>query len=279
MGGLFVYVDPNQQIGSDYPFSQWAPQTGYCMPVASSLTPQLADIYRAKNIMQASGGKRYVQMLLGGYARGLATGTNRDKFSNNILPEFGDDIKIQYTGRQGSTGAITGESHKLILLGKTTGTTKSYAYINGSGLSEPLYIPFNSIVNIRVRGISTVIGGESTTHPLGSTEAFAYYTAFKNESPLTHTVTQLGTAKGTSEYALQESGVASTCTLEIDSYTDYIRFGIKDADADAVRMWQLTVDYDVNSIPNMELSIDADYALYQDGNYINFENNEKLIWN
>ena len=279
VGGLFVYVNPNEQISGYYPFSQWAPQTGYCMPVASSLTPQLADIYRVKNMMKASGGKRYVQMIVGGYARGLSTGTNRDKFSTNILPEFGDDIKIQYTGRQGSTGPITGESHKLILLGKTTGTTKSYAYINGSGLSEPLYIPFNSIVNIRVRGISTVIGGESTTHPLGSTEAFAYYTAFKNESPSTHTVTQLGTANGTSEYALQESGVASTCTLEIDSYTDYIRFGIKDADADAVRMWQLTVDYDVNSIPNMELSIDANYALYQDSNYIHFQNNDRLIWN
>lgn len=279
VSGMFVAVDPSYQAGIYFPFSQWLPQTGYCMPVANSLTPQLADIYRVKDIMKSSGGKRYVQMLLGGYARPLATGTNRDKFAYNLLPNFGDDIKIQYSGNSGTVAPLIGESHKLILLGKTTGNTKAYAYINGDGLSQPLYIPFNSIVNIRVKGISTVIGGTSASYPLGSTEAFAYYTAFKNEDDLDATITQLGTANGTPEYALKESGLVGTCTLEIDSYSDYIRFGLKDADANAVRIWQLTVDYDVNFVPNMNRSIDASYAEWQDGNNIHLQNNELLIWN
>ena len=279
-GGTFDPVNPAYSAGGFTPFSQWAPNTGLCKPVANSLTPQLADIYRAKNIFAASGGKRYVSMLLGGYSRALATGTNRDKNSYNLLPEFGDDIKIQYSGNQSNIGSIIGESHRLVLLGKTTGTTKSYAYINGVGTSEPLYIPFNSIVNIRVRGISTVIGGTSTTHPLGSTEAFAYYTAFKNEGTATHTVTQLGTANGTAEYSLKEGGLAQTCTLEIDSFDDKsIRFGIKDADADAVRMWQLTVDYDVNNIANMEYRVDVNYAEYENGVVIGFQDKTELLWN
>ena len=189
-------------------------------------------------------------------------------------------LAIQYKANSKTLGPLTGESHRLILLGRTTGTTKSYAYINGESLSEPIYIPFNSIVNIRVKGISTVIGGSSSNFPLGSTEAFAYYTAFKNEGTATHTVTQLGTANGTAEYSLKEGGLAQTCTLEIDSGDDKsIRFGIKDADADAERMWQLTVEYDVNFVPNMERSIDADYALYQDGNTIGYENETYMIWN
>jgi hypothetical protein len=279
-GGMFEPVDPAISYSGFTPFSQWAPNTGKCKPVANSLTPQIADIYRVKNIFTASGGKRYVNMLLGGYSRSLSTGTNRDKFSYNLLPEFGDDIKIQYSGSHSNIGSIIGESHRLVLLGKTTGTTKSYAYINGTGISEPLYIPFNSIVNIRVRGISTVIGGTSTTYPIGSTEAFAYYTAFKNEGTATHTVTQLGTANGTAEYSLKEGGLAQTCTLEIDSGDDKsIRFGIKDADADAVRMWQLTVDYDVNNIANMGYRIDVNYAEYENGVVIGFQDTNELLWN
>lgn len=282
--GLFTEIYPDLPYVENgvtyYPFSQWNPGFGFCMPAANSLPTQLADIYRVRNLIRKPGTKRFINSILGGYGRSLSTGTNRDKFSYNILPEFGDDIKIQYKANSKTLGPLTGESHRLILLGRTTGTTKSYAYINGESLSEPLYIPFNSIVNIRVKGISTVIGGSSSTFPLGSTEAFAYYTAFKNEGDDTHTVTQLGTVNGTSEYDLLESGKSSTCTLEIDSGDDKsIRFGIKDADADAERMWQLTVEYDVNFVPNMERSIDANYALYQDGNTIGYENETYMIWN
>ena len=165
-------------------------------------------------------------------------------------------------------------------MGRTVGTTKGYAYINATSISEPVYIPFNSIVNIRVKGISTVIGGTSTTYPIGSTEAFAYYTAFKNEGDATNTVTQLGTANGTSEYDLTESGKAATCTLEIDSLNDSsIRFGLKDADAGAIRLWQLSVDYDVNVIPNMGENVDVVVALFENYDIILLENSSELLWN
>mgnify|MGYP003131760739 CR=1 FL=1 len=280
-GGMFVEVDPAYEGGGFTPYSQWQVGNGYCIPNANSLPIDLSQIYRARNFMKEGNTKRYIQGILGGYEKSLSTGTNRDKYSYNILPEFGDDIKIQYSSKFSSNLApITGESHRLVLLGKTTGTTKGYAYINGFYYSEPLYIPYNSIVNIRVKGISTVIGGTSTTYPIGSTEAFAYYTAFKNEGDDTHTVTQLGTANGTSEYDLLESGKASTCTLEIDSGDDTsIRFGIKDADADAIRLWQLTVDYDVNIVQNMAEGIGINFAEYQNSERISFQDETELIWN
>jgi hypothetical protein len=275
---MFPSHDPP---GGFTPFSQWLPGNGYCIPNGNSLPVQLDDIFRARNFMKQGTTKRYIQMVLGGYGKSLSTGTNRDKYSYNILPEFGDDIKIQYSGNLGNYLAqITGESHRLVLIGRTTGSTKAYAYINGVSYSEPLYIPYNSIVNIRVKGISTVIGGSSATFTVGSTEAFAYYTAFKNEGDATHTVTQLGTANGTSEYDLLESGKSSTCTLQIDSLDDRsIRFGIVDADADAMRLWQLTVDYDVNIIPSMAQRIDVSVALFQNFDNILLENENDLLWN
>ena len=280
-GGMFTEVDPTDGAGTTYPFSAWTPGNGYCIPNANSLPIELGDIYRARDFMKQGNAKRYITSIVGGYGKSLATGTNRDKFSYNILPEFGDDIKIQYSGNVGNyLSPITGESHRLVLIGKTTGTTKGYAYINGVSVSEPIYIPYNSIVNLRVKGISTVIGGASTSYPLGSTEAFAYYTAFKNEGDATHTVTQLGTANGTAEYSLKESALVATCTLEIDSADDRsIRFGLKDADSKAVRLWQLTVDYDVNIIPNMGSAVDKSNALYEDYEIILFENEDELLWN
>ena len=112
---------------------------------------------------------------------------------------------------------------------------------------------------------------------MGSTEAFAYYTAFK--FTLADGITQLGTANGTPEYALKESGAASTCLLEIDNYEDYIRFGIKDLDTRARRVWQLTVDYDITLVPNLESRVDADDAQYQNYDFIQLQNLQRLQWN
>ena len=146
-----------------------------------------------------------------------------------------------------------------------------------------LTIPASSIVNIRVKGISTVVGGYSTTYPMGSTEAFAYYTAFK--FTLADGITQLGTANGTPEYALKESGAASTCLLEIDNYEDYIRFGIKDLDTRARRVWQLTVDYDINfnrlldDTENKEdlSGIDIPQAIEEFVNLLEIKNKKEII--
>jgi len=163
------------------------------------------------------------------------------------------------------------------LLGKTTGNTKSFAYVNGNSKSSTIVIPTNSVVNIRLKGISTVIGGYSANYPLGSTEAFAYYTAFAKISG--QNVKQLGTVNGTPEYALKESGVVGTCTMEIEADANVVRFGIKDADADAIRTWQISVDYDVNIVPNTQNRIDANDAQFQNLDFILLQNEERLQWN
>tara|TARA_R100000234_G_scaffold96342_1_gene64636 strand:- start:272 stop:955 length:684 start_codon:yes stop_codon:yes gene_type:complete len=221
--------------------------------------------------------KSYVGLVIGGYYRGLSVGSDRNKYSFNIVPEMADDIKIKYNANIGNIGVLLGESHRLILLGKTSGNTKGFAYSCGTDKKKQIKIPINSIVNIRLKGISTVVGGYSSTYPLGSTEAFAYYTAFSSIEG--QDIKQLGTANGTPEYALKESGVVGTCTMEIDTDGDIVRFGIKDADADAKRTWQISVDYDVNIVPNVASRIDANDAQFQNLDFILLQNEERLQWN
>ena len=250
---------------------------GICKANSGSLAVQLADIYRSRNLIEQANVRSYFSLVTGGYSRGLSVGTNRDKYARDIVTSFGDDIKIKYSGKLGGVGSVDGESHRFILLGKTTGNTKSFAYVNGNSKSSTIVIPTNSVVNIRLKGISTVIGGYSANYPLGSTEAFAYYTAFAKISG--QNVKQLGTVNGTPEYALKESGVVGTCTMEIEADANVVRFGIKDADADAIRTWQISVDYDVNIVPNTQNRIDANDAQFQNLDFILLQNEERLQWN
>tara|TARA_R100001440_G_scaffold22633_2_gene36984 strand:- start:3259 stop:7038 length:3780 start_codon:yes stop_codon:yes gene_type:complete len=261
------------------PFANLFQGAGLCSANSSSLAVQLADIYRSRNLIEQANVKSYFGLVTGGYSRGLSVGTNRDKYARDIVTSFGDDIKIKYSGKLGGVGSVNGESHRFILLGKTTGNTKSFAYVNGNPKSKSIVIPSNSIVNIRLKGISTVIGGYSANYPLGSTEAFAYFTAFAKIQG--QSLKQLGAVNGTPEYALKESGVVGTCTMEIDTDADasIVRFGIKDLDADAIRTWQISVDYDVNIVPNTQNRIDANDAQFQNLDFILLQNEERLQWN
>ena len=276
-GGGFIPVPPDLVVSGETYFSQWTPGNGVCLANVGSLPIQFSNIYRVRNIVNQPGVRNYISLVLGGYAKSLSTGTDRNKFSYNILPEFGDDVKIKYNAKKGNIGAIRGESHRMVLLGKSIGNTKNYAYPNGDQSTKPLLIPSNSITNIRVKAISTVVGGTSTQYPLGSTEAIAYYTAFKYVSGVG--IVQLGTANGTPEYSLKESGAISSCTLEIDTFEGAVRFGIKDASLDTIRVWQLTADYDVNLVPNVEFRIDQNDAQYQNYDFIQFQNLKRLQWN
>ena len=92
-------------------------------------------------------------------------------------------------------------------------------------------------------------------------------------------VTQLGTAGGTPEFTLKESGLASTCTLSILSNGRNIEFGLQDSQTDTKRVWQITVDVDINNIYNIETSFTETYAMYQNFDYINLQNGEYLLWN
>ena len=276
-GGGFFPIPNDLVINGETYFSQWTAGYGMCLANVGSLPIQLADIYRVRNIMNRPGIKNYIGLVLGGYGKSLSTGTNRNKFSYNILPEFGDDIKIQYSGKKGNIGQLVGESHRMVLLGKTTGNTKSYAYINGSEHIATLTIPISSIVNVQVKGICTVVGGYNTTHPIGSTEAFAYYTAFK--ATLEDGVVQLGTSRGAREYGITDNGLSSTCSLDIDNYQDYIRFGLQDSVSDTRRVWQITVDYDITIVPYLESRVDQNDAQYQNYKFIELQNGQRLQWN
>ena len=138
-------------------------------------------------------------------------------------------------------------------------------------------IPTQTNIIIRVKGTATVIGGSSTSYPLGTVEGFAYYTAFKN---IAGGVIQLGTAGGDQEFALRESGPpSSTCTLYIDMDGGLLRFGLDDSQTDTKRIWALTIDLDVNNVHNFSLGYGENWALYQNGQNIQLQNGDFLIWN
>jgi hypothetical protein len=44
-------------------------------------------------------------------------------------------------------------------------------------------------------------------------------------------------------------------------------------------VWQLSAEVDVNRINNMSLGFDENWALYQNGDKIQLQNGDYLIWN
>ena len=191
-----------------------------------------------------------------------------------------DDIIIKYQANRGLSArpSLTGESHRMVLVGYTQGNTRGYAYPRGITASEKIKIPVTTNMVIRVKGVVTVIGGTSAIYKSGVTEAFAYYTAFKRD---TTTISQLGTAGGTVEFGLKEGGLPATCELYIDANSDTgeLRFGLDDSRTDTERIWQLSVDLDVNTIDDMLVGYNPPYALWQSLSRIELENSQPLLWN
>ena len=93
------------------------------------------------------------------------------------------------------------------------------------------------------------------------------------------TAVQLGTAGGTAEFSLKESGAGSVCSLYIDIVSGVLRFGLQDSQTDTKRIWQLSVQVDVNLIENISIPYDENWALFQNQRNIEFENQDYLIWN
>ena len=213
---------------------------------------------------------------LGGLNKPLIKGIDNNKYSRNILPSFGDDMMIKYKSKRKNKPQLQGESHKFVVSGFTEGNTRGYAYPEGSENSKALFIPTNTNCVIRVKGVATVIGGTSATYVLGITEAFAYHTAFKN---VVSGAIQLGTAGGVNEFAIREGSIPSSCSLHIDMNNSVLRFGLDDSQTDTKRIWELSVELDINRIPYFNLAYDEDFAIYQNGDYILFENSNRLIWN
>ena len=203
-------------------------------------------------------------------------GSNNNKYSEPIFPFMSDDSVIKYQITQKTTSALDGESHKMVVLGRTVGTTKGYAYPRGNKYDKPLIIPTDTNIIMRIKGISSVIDSKDASYPVGSTEAFAYYTAFK--SGLT-SFEQLGTAGGQVEFSLKESGAGAVCSLYIDVVDGLIEFGLICSQANIIRLWELSVEMDINRIPNLTHNSAENNAVFQNGDNIRLQNLDYLVWN
>ena len=206
----------------------------------------------------------------------MITGGYRNKYTSPILPYSGDDVVIKYNTYLSTTPKLDGESHRIVLMGYTEGNTRSYAYTQGDSRKPSIIMPINTNMIIRVKGIATVVGGTSSTYTLDTTEAFAYYTAFKNVNGV---ITQLSTAGGQQEFSIREGVLATTCTLYITTSNNVLQFGLDDSQTDTKRIWSLTVDLDVNQIYSMELGYDSDWAMYQNMRKIKLQNGDDLLCN
>jgi hypothetical protein len=248
-----------------------------CLTYSGSLPFRLANKQGLRALFNDGQSKDLLTGKIAGDTNPFIYGSGNTRYNNPILPHLNDDMIVKYKNFNTSTPPTDGESHRMVLTGYTEGTTKSYAYPKGKEQENLLNLPLNVNVILRVKGVSTVVSNTSTNHPLGTTEAFAYYTAFVIRGD---TVTQLGTAGGTPEFALKEaSSPVSTCTLDIDINDFELRFGLECSDSDLNRTWELSVELDINRIFNMQSAFDENYALFQNGQRIRFENNDYLVWN
>ena len=205
----------------------------------------------------------------------MVIGTNRTKYANALMPLYGNDLVIKYSTKIKEFPQLSGESHKMVLSGFTLGNTRGFAFAEGDTKSNKLIVPDNSNIIIRVKGIATVVSSTNATYPIGHTEGFAYYTAFKKQ----YEIEQLGTAGGTPEFAIKEAGSASVCTLYISVVDNAITFGLDDSQTDTNRVWQLSVDMDVNQVFNMKRGWQEKWALYQNYRQITLQDGNYLIWN
>ena len=248
-----------------------------CGFTGSPLPFRLRSLLNSTSIQSEGQARTIISSKIGGRNIPLIKGTATTKLNPPILPYFGDDIVIKYNTKNKGVPQLNGESHRIVISGYTEGDTRGYAYAEGIAVTK-IYIPIDSNMIIRVKGIATVIGGTSTTYTLGTTEAFAYYTAFKN---LNSTITQLSTVGGREEFSITEGANPTTCTLNIaeDASTGELQFGLDDSQTDTKRVWALTVDLDVQQLINLQFPYGENWALWQDGHYIQLQNYDLLLWN
>ena len=249
---------------------------GICDASGGSPSIPIQDILSPRGFFSTAGFKTILSGKIEGKNYPLIVGTNTDKYSRPLLPYGGNDIVIKYNSTIKNLPHLDGESHRMILSGFTIGNTRGYAYPQGNKNAEPFVVPVDTSVVMRVKGISTVISGTNSTYPIGTTEAFAYYTAFKNKGGMNE---QLGTAGGVSEFSIKESGGTAASTLYIAVVNGAISFGLNDSQTDTKRIWQLSVDMDINRVPNMNRGWRENFAQYQNYSIIQLQNLEELIWN
>ena len=246
-----------------------------CLANAGSLPINLTSLFGFRSILSQGQAKTIIADKMRGLKKGLTIGSDNGKFSSALMPLNNDDIVVKYKTEQKGVPRLQGEMHRIILTGYTEGNTRGYAYPQGRSTEKQLFVPYNTNMIIRVSGTATVVGGTSSTYTVSYTEAFAYYTAFKN---VNGTITQLGTPGGTAEFALKETGVA-TCTLYLTTSSGVLEFGLDDSQTDTKRIWSLSVDLAVQRLPNIGIPYGENWALFQNGSNIQFQNFDFMLWN
>ena len=265
-GGMVLWNATNQASNGLYP----------CIANAGSLPVKIQSIFSTLSILNRAQLKTLIYNKIGGLNRPFVRGVNNTKYNAPLLPLYGDDIVLKYATKKRNIPQLEGESHRLILSGNTTGNTRGYAYPESDQYNTPLRMPDNVNIGIEVKGLSTVIGGTSSTYTKGVTEFFAWHSAFR----ISHgTVTRVGTAGGVQDFNIVEAGTSTTCTLHIEITNGILLFGLDDSQTDTKRIWQLSAEIEVNRINNMILGYGENWALFQNGQNIELQNGDYLIWN
>ena len=241
----------------------------YSLPVLKQITSALSALSRPaiKSYFKAKLNKNFVR------------GSANTKFSKLMIPQTEDDLGIKYVSKFTNMPQVSGESHKLIMLATTTNIQTVASYIQGDNKKLSIPIPDTSNMMIQINGMATIVSNSNVGGAVGVTEQFIYYTAFRN---INNSVTQIGDALGKRELVQVESG-SSNSSLEITSADDTETGGkklvinAKSTADNTVKVFTLDVNITLQRIHS--LKFDTNWALYQNGNRIQIQNNDFLIWN
>lgn len=278
--GIFVTPDCCTGVGGEpYAGNEWsdlAVSLGFtngelpCLAGQGSMPVRFQSLISKNPIISHPSIGGIGTKILNNLTYGKRVGSGISKSSRPLISGFKDDILIKYKGDH-----LSGESHRIVLLAYTEGNTTSYAYPqNNKGVG--LYAPPNSNCMINVKAMSTVVGGKSSTHPVGSTETVSYTTAFRTINTVT---TQVGTAGGVFERRMVEGVTAAATQIYMDVSSSEIRFAVSDSETDTKRAWVLTLNIDVQEVISLVRPIGLEYALYQDGDNIQLQDFRTLLWN
>jgi hypothetical protein len=247
-----------------------------CLASTGSLPISLKSLFSNMSLFSGSNAKSIIYSKLQRKSKPFVVGSGNTRDSRLLLPPTSNDLIIKYTSADKNKPQVEGEIHRLVLSGYTEGNTRGYAYVEGDSTRSRIKIPNNSNVLIRVNGTATVVGGTSATYVSGTTEGFAWYTAFKNVGG---SIIQLSTTGGQQEFSIREGANPTTCTLHIEASTGEITFGLDDSQTDTKRVWSLSVELSVQSLPNLYFNYGDDAAVFQNSRLIYFQDNNLLIWN
>ena len=247
-----------------------------CVASTGSLPISLKSLFSNMSLFSGSNAKSIIYSKLQRKSKPFVVGSGNTRTSRLLLPPTSNDMVIKYTSANKDKPQVDGEIHRLVLSGYTEGNTRGFAYVEGDSTRSKINIPVNSNVLIRVNGTATVVGGTSATYVSGTTEGFAWYTAFKNVGG---SITQLSTTGGQQEFSIREGANPTTCTLYIEASTGEITFGLDDSQTDTKRVWALSVELSVQSLPNLYFNYGDNGAVWQNSRLLYFQDNNLLIWN